>query len=72
MPHNARSAQLTLVCWPLPSSSPTPFSPSLYLLSFRLPGESQKIDRMMEQFAKRFHQCNSTVFRDSDTAYEKE
>ena len=29
-----------------------------YLWSFRLPGEAQKIDRMMENFAKRFTQCN--------------
>lgn len=47
-----------------------PFLDSLraYLWSFRLPGESQKIDRMMEVFAKRYCSCNSGFFKDSDTA----
>ncbi|NWU96491.1 CYH1 protein, partial [Upupa epops] len=29
-----------------------------FLWSFRLPGEAQKIDRMMEAFAQRYCQCN--------------
>ncbi|EDQ88687.1 uncharacterized protein MONBRDRAFT_32629 [Monosiga brevicollis MX1] len=40
-----------------------------FLWSFRLPGESQKIDRMMESFATRYHECNPNQFRMSDTAY---
>lgn len=40
-----------------------------YLWSFRLPGESQKIDRMMEAFAKRYCTCNSGVFNSSDACY---
>ncbi|EGD80053.1 hypothetical protein PTSG_10329 [Salpingoeca rosetta] len=40
-----------------------------YLSGFRLPGESQKIDRMMEAFAKRYHDCNPQQFANSDTAY---
>ena len=40
-----------------------------YLWSFRLPGESQKIDRMMEAFAKRFCACNHNVFNSSDACY---
>ena len=33
-----------------------------FLWSFRLPGEAQKIDRMMEAFAKRYCDCNPEVF----------
>ena len=40
-----------------------------YLSSFRLPGESQKIDRFMEKFADRFCKCNPEVFECVDTAY---
>lgn len=34
-----------------------------FLWSFRLPGEAQKIDRMMEAFASRYCQCNLGVFQ---------
>lgn len=40
-----------------------------YLWSFRLPGEAQKIDRMMETFAKRFVHFNPNVFSHEDTCY---
>ena len=30
-----------------------------FLEGFRLPGEAQKIDRLMEKFAARFCECNS-------------
>lgn len=40
-----------------------------FLCRFRLPGEAQKIDRMMEQFALRFTRCNPHLFPSSDTAY---
>lgn len=30
----------------------------LFLSKFRLPGEAQKIDRIMESFAKRYCYCN--------------
>ncbi|TRZ04924.1 hypothetical protein HGM15179_022183, partial [Zosterops borbonicus] len=33
-----------------------------FLWSFRLPGEAQKIDRMMEAFAQRYCLCNPGVF----------
>ena len=33
-----------------------------FLWSFRLPGESQKIDRMMECFANRYCQLNPDIF----------
>ena len=41
-----------------------------YLQSFRLPGESQKIDRFMLKFAEQYMGGNpSTVFANADTAY---
>nr|XP_028603468.1 cytohesin-4 isoform X2 [Podarcis muralis] len=40
-----------------------------FLWSFRLPGEAQKIDRMMEAFANRYCQCNPGVFQSTDTCY---
>ncbi|KAI1305204.1 Cytohesin-1 [Halotydeus destructor] len=40
-----------------------------FLWSFRLPGEAQKIDRMMEKFAARYCQLNCGVFSDPDTCY---
>lgn len=40
-----------------------------YLAGFRIPGEAQKIDRIMEKFAERFHTCNPSVFPSADTAF---
>lgn len=41
-----------------------------FLQSFRLPGESQKIDRLMEKFADRFTENNPGVFmKSADMAY---
>ncbi|KAG1655914.1 Cytohesin-1 [Nymphon striatum] len=40
-----------------------------FLWSFRLPGEAQKIDRMMEKFAQKYCHLNSEVFTNSDTCY---
>lgn len=40
-----------------------------FLWSFRLPGEAQKIDRMMEGFAKRYCEQNGEYFDSSDTCY---
>lgn len=45
-------------------SSTAPFvSHRQFLWSFRLPGEAQKIDRMMEAFATRYCECNRSVFQ---------
>jgi hypothetical protein len=41
----------------------------LLLLQFRLPGEAQQIDRILEKFATHFHQQNPGIFLNSDTAY---
>lgn len=35
----------------------------------RLPGEAQKIDRLMEKFAERYVKCNPTSFKKADVAY---
>lgn len=40
-----------------------------FLQGFRLPGEAQKIDRIMEKFAERYCKCNPKAFRSADTAY---
>ncbi|CAK4648565.1 unnamed protein product [Aphanomyces euteiches] len=40
-----------------------------FLSGFRLPGESQKIDRMMEKFAERYCFQNPGVFPSADTAF---
>jgi brefeldin A-inhibited guanine nucleotide-exchange protein len=40
-----------------------------FLSGFRLPGEAQKIDRMMEKFAERYCLQNQGVFPNADTAF---
>ncbi|KAI8865756.1 hypothetical protein GQ42DRAFT_111613, partial [Ramicandelaber brevisporus] len=41
----------------------------MFLQSFRLPGESQKIDRYMLKFAERYVLGNPSEFANADTAY---
>ena len=40
-----------------------------FVSPFRVPGEAQKIDRLMERFALRFCECNPEAFGDTDQAY---
>ncbi|KAJ1448863.1 hypothetical protein M885DRAFT_537575 [Pelagophyceae sp. CCMP2097] len=40
-----------------------------FLEGFRLPGEAQKIDRMMEKFAERFCIVNPQIFPSADVAF---
>jgi len=40
-----------------------------FLEGFRLPGEAQQIDRIMEKFAARFCECNPSTFASADQAY---
>ncbi|XP_071633028.1 brefeldin A-inhibited guanine nucleotide-exchange protein 1-like [Temnothorax longispinosus] len=42
-----------------------------FLEGFRLPGEAQKIDRLIEKFASRYCECNPNngLFTSADTAY---
>ncbi|XP_019087283.1 PREDICTED: brefeldin A-inhibited guanine nucleotide-exchange protein 4-like, partial [Camelina sativa] len=39
-----------------------------FLRGFRLPGEAQKIDRIMEKFAEHYWKCNPGSFTSADTA----
>ncbi|XP_050735041.1 brefeldin A-inhibited guanine nucleotide-exchange protein 1-like isoform X2 [Eriocheir sinensis] len=43
----------------------------MFLEGFRLPGEAQKIDRLMEKFASRYFECNMNqgLFTTADAAY---
>ncbi|CAJ0596936.1 unnamed protein product [Cylicocyclus nassatus] len=41
----------------------------VFLWSFRLPGESQKIDRIMERFAQQYVATNEGVFDTADTCF---
>ncbi|KAI8846695.1 hypothetical protein BC829DRAFT_445129 [Chytridium lagenaria] len=41
----------------------------MFLQAFRLPGEAQKIDRLMEKFADRYCENNPGIFAKADTAY---
>ncbi|KAI9114056.1 hypothetical protein K1719_015307 [Acacia pycnantha] len=40
-----------------------------FLRGFRLPGEAQKIDRIMEKFAERYCADNPGLFKNADAAY---
>jgi len=40
-----------------------------FLAGFRLPGEAQKIDRIMEKFAERYYLQNRDVFASADMAF---
>ena len=41
----------------------------MFLDGFRLPGEAQKIDRLVEKFAERYLNCNGEFFKSADVAY---
>lgn len=41
----------------------------IHLGSFRLPGEAQKIERIMEKFASRYCECNPDTFANADAAF---
>ncbi|XP_068111121.1 cytohesin-4-like [Hyperolius riggenbachi] len=40
-----------------------------FLGTFRLPGEAQKIDRIMETFSAHYCQCNPETFKSADSCY---
>eukprot|EP01122_Echinamoeba_exundans_P013239 TRINITY_DN573_c0_g4_i1.p1 TRINITY_DN573_c0_g4~~TRINITY_DN573_c0_g4_i1.p1 ORF type:complete len:763 (-),score=106.11 TRINITY_DN573_c0_g4_i1:16-2304(-) len=40
-----------------------------YLTKLILPPETEKIDRLIESFARHYHDCNPLTFSNSDTAY---
>ncbi|PXF49712.1 Brefeldin A-inhibited guanine nucleotide-exchange protein 1 [Gracilariopsis chorda] len=41
----------------------------LHLSGFKVPGEVQDIDRIMEKYASRFCKCNTTIFANADAPY---
>jgi hypothetical protein len=41
-----------------------------FMSAFKLPGEAQKIDRIVEAFAREFHKSNPTVFSHQDTVHK--
>ena len=41
----------------------------MYLESFRLPGEAQKINRIMESFGRHYHAQCPTAFANADAVY---
>ena len=41
----------------------------LFLSTFQLPGEGQKIDRIIEHFASKYYDDNSTLFANADSTY---
>lgn len=41
----------------------------VFLSSFRIPGESQKIDRIMEKFSAKFYKDNPSKFSTADSVY---
>lgn len=40
-----------------------------FLLEAELPKETQQVDRVIQAFADRYHECNPGIFTDTDTAY---
>ncbi|CAF4622546.1 unnamed protein product [Rotaria sp. Silwood1] len=40
-----------------------------YLFTFILPGEAQKIDRIMEAFAQRYYECNPHIYATAEVCY---
>lgn len=40
-----------------------------FLISVRLPQETQHIDRVLESFAYRYHECNPDIYASKDKAY---
>lgn len=64
MPHPLDASCLS-VC----AGMPFEIAIRVYLDSFRLPGESQKINRIMESFGSRYHLQCPELFKDPDVVY---
>nr|CAG8457529.1 7739_t:CDS:10 [Entrophospora candida] len=50
-------------------SDPIDIALRKFLMECHLPKESQQIDRVIEAFAKRYHDCNPSLFPTSDVSY---
>ncbi len=48
-----------------------PFDHALrfFIASFRLPGEAQKIERILQTFARKYHTSNPGLFQHEDTPF---
>ncbi|PKY41762.1 hypothetical protein RhiirA4_476721 [Rhizophagus irregularis] len=51
------------------TSDPIDIALRKFLMDCHLPKETQQIDRVMESFAKRYHDCNPGLFTSPDTTY---
>ena len=57
------------VCLSVRAGMPFDIAIRVYLDSFRLPGESQKINRIMESFGARYHMQCPELFKNPDVVY---
>ena len=57
------------VCLSVHAGMPFDIAIRVYLDSFRLPGESQKINRIMESFGARYHMQCPELFKNPDVVY---
>ncbi|KAG0640033.1 hypothetical protein HOY80DRAFT_885364 [Tuber brumale] len=51
------------------SSVPMDMALRKLLMEVELPSETQQIDRVLQTFADRYHDCNPFIYQDSDQAY---
>ncbi|RPB02201.1 hypothetical protein L873DRAFT_1826913 [Choiromyces venosus 120613-1] len=51
------------------SSVPMDMALRKLLMEVELPSETQQIDRVLQTFADRYHECNPFIYQDSDQAY---
>ncbi|KAI5840043.1 hypothetical protein DFP73DRAFT_574868 [Morchella snyderi] len=51
------------------SSTPMDMALRKLLMEVELPSETQQIDRVLQAFADRYHECNPFIYQDSDQAY---
>jgi hypothetical protein len=64
--HHHRHINTTTTAITTTTAATTPPPPPQ---GFRLPGEAQKIDRLMEKFAERYVSCNPGAFKSADVCY---
>ena len=60
---------MACVCLSVCAGMPFDIAIRVYLDSFRLPGESQKINRIMESFGARYHMQCPELFKNPDVVY---
>ena len=60
---------LNVKCWCHVAGQTFDRAMRLFLESFRLPGEAQKINRIMESFGSHYHQQCPMLFKNADAVY---